>query len=99
MLKAQTHVLAVALVLPETAEHWLCTGRWAMTGENWQNRGLGLFCFDVGCADHLRPLLRFVGNEPSEVGRRADKRCASKVGKPRLDLRIGKPSVYFPIQL
>src|SRR5262249_20361739 len=49
--------------------------------------------------DHLAPLLRFVGDEPAKVCGRDDKRRASKVGKPRLDLGIGEGGVNLSVEL
>jgi hypothetical protein len=42
-------------------------------------------CLDVGCPDHIAPLLGFVGNELGEAGGRERERVATEVGKPRLD--------------
>src|SRR5262249_61865197 len=44
---------------------------------------------DVGRPDHLGPLFGVICDELAEIGGRADKRRASKVGKPRLPLWIG----------
>src|SRR5262249_61471923 len=44
------------------------------------------FRLDLRCPDHFAPFPGFVGDEPAEVGRRARKGRAVKVGKPRLDL-------------
>jgi len=44
-------------------------------------------------------LLRFFGNETTEVARRADKRCASQVGKLRLHFGIGESSVDVVVEL
>src|SRR4029453_6262014 len=54
---------------------------------------------DVGRPDHLGPLLGFVGDELAEIGGRADKRRASKVGKPRLHLGIGEAGVDLLVEL
>src|SRR5215510_14570942 len=43
---------------------------------------------DVGHPDHLAPLLGFVRDQLAEVSRRARKRRAAQIGKPRLDLGI-----------
>src|SRR6266853_2539843 len=53
---------------------------------------------DVGGPDHLTPLLGFVGNELAKFRWRARKDRATHVGKPRLDLRIGKASINFLIE-
>ncbi len=42
---------------------------------------VGLICFDVGCPDYLRPLLRFIGDELAEVGGRACKGYTCHFGK------------------
>src|SRR5262249_47449581 len=49
--------------------------------------------------DDVAPLLGFVGDEFAEISGRADKRPASKVGKPRLHLGIGEASVDFLVEL
>src|SRR5262245_10449865 len=54
---------------------------------------------DVGRPDHLAPLLGFVGDELAEIGGRADKRRASKVGKPRLYLGIGEAALISLLSL
>src|ERR1700704_2726476 len=48
---------------------------------------------DIGRPDHLAPFLGFVSNQLAEVGGRARKHRAAKVGKPRLQLGIGEPRV------
>jgi hypothetical protein len=53
---------------------------------------------DVGRADHLAPLLGFLGNELPEVGGRARKRGATQIGKARLDLGIDKGRVDLLIE-
>jgi hypothetical protein len=40
---------------------------------------------DVGCPDHLAPLLDFVSDELAKLGRRSSKNRAAEVGKPRSD--------------
>src|SRR5262249_10888997 len=50
----------------------------------------GLFRLDVGCPDHLAPLLGLRGNVLAEIGRRAWKHCATQVSKPRFRVRIGR---------
>ena len=59
----------------------------------------GLLRLDVGGPDHLAPLLGLVGDELAEVGGRADKRCASQVGKLRLHFGIGESSVNLFVEL
>src|SRR5262249_2467848 len=49
--------------------------------------------------DHLAPLFGFLGDEPAKVCGRDDKRRASKVGKPRLDLGIGEGGVNLSVEL
>src|SRR3984893_13960901 len=53
---------------------------------------------DAGRPDHLTPLLGFIGDEFPEVGGRTRKYRASLVGKPRLELGIGEPSVDRPVE-
>src|SRR5262245_13565528 len=53
---------------------------------------------DVCRSHHLAPLLGFVGDELTEIGGRAHKRRASKVGKPRLDLGIGEAGVDLLVE-
>ena len=49
--------------------------------------------------DHPGPLLRFVGDEPSEVGGRTRKRCAAQISEPRLDLGIGEARIDLFVEL
>jgi hypothetical protein len=49
--------------------------------------------------DHPGPLLRLVGDEPSEVGGRTRKRCAAQISEPRLDLGIGEPRIDLFVEL
>jgi hypothetical protein len=46
--------------------------------------------FDVGCPDHLAPLLGFIGDELAEFGGRHRQWNATQVCEPLLDLRIGE---------
>ena len=48
---------------------------------------------EVGCANHLAPLLGFFGDELSERGGRAAKRRDAQVGKAGLHLGIGKARI------
>src|SRR5262245_25649910 len=48
-----------------------------------------LLRLDVGRADHLAPLLSFVGNELAKVGWRVCEHVATQIRKPRLPLGIG----------
>src|SRR5215475_3955534 len=59
----------------------------------------GLLRFDVGGTYHLAPLLGFICDELAEVGRRAGKCAGSEFGNSRLDLKIGKSSVNFLVEL
>jgi len=54
---------------------------------------------DVGRPDHLAPLFGLVGDKLTEVGGRAWKHCATKVGKPRLDFGIGEARVDLRVEL
>src|SRR5262245_55216865 len=66
------------------------------TGVTEYRRSLRL---DVGRPDHLAPLLGVVGDELTEIGGRADKRCASEVSQPRPDFGIGEAGVNCFIEL
>ena len=57
------------------------------------------FGLDVGRPDHLAPLFGLVGDKLTEVGGRAWKHCATKVGKPRLDFGIGEARVDLRVEL
>src|SRR5262245_27907111 len=59
----------------------------------------GSLRLDVGRADHLGPLLGFVGNELAEVGRRACERVATRLSHPCFDLRIGERGVGLLVEL
>ena len=59
----------------------------------------GSFRLDICEFDHFRPLLGFVGNELSEVVRRAGQRRAAQVGETGLSLGITDGDIYFPVQL
>src|SRR5215475_10139960 len=63
------------------------------------NASRGSLHLDVGGPDHLAPFLGFLGDELAEVGRRADKRCASEVSEPRLDFGIGEGRVDLLVEL
>src|SRR5437899_1896025 len=52
----------------------------------------------AGELHHLGPFFSFVCDEPSEVARRACKRFNTNVGKPCLDLGIGKTGVDFRVE-
>src|SRR6516165_5716547 len=59
----------------------------------------GLLRLDVGCPDHLGPLLGFVGDQLAEVGRGAGKHRAAQVGEPRLHLGVVESRVDLFVQL
>src|SRR5262245_1762428 len=48
---------------------------------------------DANGLHHLAPLLGFIGDELTEVDRRARKGRSAQLGKPRLDLGIGKARI------
>src|SRR5262245_2562500 len=54
---------------------------------------------DVGRPDHPRPLLGVIGDVFAEVGGRAWKHGATKLGKARLHLGIGKPCIDLAVEL
>ena len=54
---------------------------------------------DVECPDDVAPFLRFVGDELAKVGGRQRECVAAQVGKPRLELGIGKASVDLLVEL
>src|SRR5262245_8623285 len=54
---------------------------------------------DVGRPDYLRPLFLIIYDESPEVGRRAWKHRAAKIGEARLHLRIGKRRVDLVVEL
>src|ERR1051325_2126939 len=56
-------------------------------------------CLDVGCPYYLAPLLGFVGNELSDLGRRAGEHGAPKIAKLRPDLGIGEAGIDFLVEL
>src|SRR5262249_3527136 len=53
----------------------------------------------AGELDYFAPLLGIVSNELAEVGGRAGKYHAPKVGKPCLQLGISEPRIDLPIEL
>src|SRR5262249_13174502 len=55
--------------------------------------------FDVRELDHLAPFLSFISDELAELGRRALKRRATHVGKPRFDLGIGEGGIDLLVEL
>src|SRR5262249_59183696 len=54
---------------------------------------------DAGELDHLGPLLGFFDDELPKFSGRADNRCASQVGKPRLHLGITESRVDLLVEL
>jgi hypothetical protein len=48
-----------------------------------------LLRLDVGGADHLAPLLGFIGDQLAEIGWRECEHDSVHVGKPRFDLGVG----------
>src|SRR5262249_19214940 len=54
---------------------------------------------DVERPNDVAPLLRFVDDELAEIGGREREHVATQVGKPRLHLGIGKPSVDLSVEL
>src|ERR1700730_7720022 len=54
---------------------------------------------DVERPDDVAPLLRFVGDELAKVGGCEREHVATHIGKPRLDLGIGKASVDLLVEL
>jgi hypothetical protein len=57
-----------------------------------------LLRLDADGLDHFGPFLGFVGDELAEVGGRTDERCATQIGKPRLDLMIGESGVDLLVE-
>ena len=55
--------------------------------------------FNVGCPDHLAPLLGFIGDELAEFGGRHRQWNAAQVCQPLLDLRIGEAAVISLLSL
>src|SRR5262249_1988724 len=53
----------------------------------------GSLLLDARKLDHLGPLFGFLDDELAELGGRADKRCASEVGEPRLHRGIGESRI------
>src|ERR1700677_1999204 len=58
----------------------------------------GSLRLDARKLDHLAPLLGFLGDELSDVGRRSPKHGAAQVGKPWLYNRTGKCRVDFFVE-
>src|SRR5262245_841216 len=80
----------VVLVAPRFAERDLWNIRATMTA---------LLGLDVGRPDHLGPLLRFVGDELAEVGRRTLKDRYAQGGKSRFDPGISEGGIDFLVEL
>src|SRR6266699_7311439 len=73
--------------------------RLSSTGFMERRPGRAALLGHVGRSDHFAPLLRFVGNELSEVRRRTHKRCATQVSKPRFRLGVGEYLIDLPVEL
>jgi hypothetical protein len=75
-------------------------GRFSRNGTIWNvpTIGAGSFRFDIGCSDHLGPLLGFIRDELAELGRRHRHRDVAEVGKPDLHSRIGKGGSNFLVE-
>src|SRR5262249_34850421 len=58
----------------------------------------GSLPLDANGLHHLAPLLGFIGDELTEVDRRARKGRSAQIGKPRLDLGIGKARIYLFVE-
>src|SRR5215831_1400564 len=58
-----------------------------------------LLRIDVGRPDHLAPFLGLVGDELAEVHGRACEYRAAQVGKPRVELAIGKGGIDLLVEL
>src|SRR5262245_39441128 len=59
----------------------------------------GSIRLDARGLDHFGPLLGVVGDELAKVGGREREHVATEVGKPRLDLGVGKASVDLLVEL
>src|SRR4051812_20248407 len=53
---------------------------------------------DVGRADHLGPLVSFVGDELFERSGRAHKHRSTEVSKPRVHFWVGEARVNLPVK-
>jgi hypothetical protein len=62
-------------------------------------RALRNTTLDIDRPDHLAPFPGFVGDQPAKVGGREHEHIATQVGKPRLDLGIGKPALISLLSL
>src|SRR5437763_4068527 len=58
-----------------------------------------LIRLDVRRADHLAPLLGFVCDQFSEIGRRAPEDDAAQIGQLGLQLRFGEARIDLPVEL
>src|SRR5262245_11208601 len=62
--------------------------------------GLPFWSFHL-CArelDHLTPLVGFIGNEFSEICRRAEQRSATEAREPYLHFGVRETGIYFLVQ-
>src|SRR6266436_2591145 len=67
--------------------------------ETWNvERERDLLRFDVGCPDHLGPLLGFFRNKRPEIGRRASNDYAAQVGKLNPQFRIGEAGIDLLVE-
>src|SRR3954470_20515214 len=83
-----------APMAPCATKSWRCRGpRTCKRPHRKLSWIVALFKRDFGRADHLSQFLGFVGNEPSEISRRALDRSTSKVGELRFHLGIGERRV------
>src|SRR5215475_15576942 len=73
-------------------------GRIRVTGVTEHPLEDALLWLNVGRPDHLAPLLSIVGDKLTEVAGRARKDAAAEVGKPRLDIGIGKASIDLLVE-
>jgi hypothetical protein len=60
---------------------------------------LRLIRLDTSKLDHFGPLLDLIGDALAEVGRRAGSHCDAQVGKPCLELGVGKGCVDLLVEL
>src|SRR6185295_19632500 len=61
--------------------------------------GNPLFRLDAGRADHRRPFLGIVDDEPAEIGGRSCKYLRAQIGEAGLVFRLGQPGIDRTIEL
>src|SRR5262249_50307684 len=66
--------------------------------EYWPS-SLGSLCLDIGSPDHLAPLLGVVGDQLTELGRRARKHRAAEVDKACFQPGIGEARIDLDVEL